>query len=53
MEQLSVDEERVLNDILEALELDGREKEGSAASGRVSHPPVAVAVRDTDPTLSL
>ncbi|KAL6644598.1 hypothetical protein ACP70R_016206 [Stipagrostis hirtigluma subsp. patula] len=46
MEQLSEDEERVLNDILEALELDGGEKEGAAATERLSDQPVAVAVRD-------
>ncbi|KAL6661714.1 hypothetical protein ACP70R_001098 [Stipagrostis hirtigluma subsp. patula] len=33
MEQLSMDEERVLNDILEAMELDGGEKEGRRRKG--------------------
>lgn len=48
MEQLSEDEERVLTEILDALELEAGEKDGAAAApplGRVSGQPVAVAVR--------
>ncbi|XP_062195750.1 uncharacterized protein LOC133898936 [Phragmites australis] len=44
MEQLSDDEERVLNEILEALKLDA-EEECTAALVRVSDQPVAVALQ--------
>ncbi|XP_062192829.1 uncharacterized protein LOC133896269 [Phragmites australis] len=44
MEQQSEDGERVLTEILEALELEAGEKERTAALGRVSDQPVAVSV---------
>ncbi|TVU05320.1 hypothetical protein EJB05_48478, partial [Eragrostis curvula] len=45
MEQLSEDEERVLTEILEALELGTGETDAAAALGKVSDRPVAMAVR--------